>query len=203
MAFDSADWAIDYDAKTVTNDDSAVGNNLPSVHGDKAHVGTVLDFFKWLATEFAATGQMDDDYPIESQTPMVYKWLNGWTFGHTNDYKYLEGGSIVDPAGSGSANADSLWSNIYSIGSLTTGTQLYLVQADAEVTPWWISGHIDILVKVKNNGAWIQSVNTAGVLTNGAIWIYAREFGEFYDHGFADLAAGGRNPIGIDRKSVV
>jgi len=198
MAFSSADWTISYTAKTVTNNDSGTGDNLPAVFGDKTHVGTVLAFFQWLATQFAATGQMDDDYAIESQTPTVYKWLNGWTFGHANDYKYLEGGSIVDPVGSGSANADSLWSNLYSIGSQPVGTQLYLVQADAEVAPWWITGNIDILIKVKNVGSWIQSDNASGTPTNGGVWIYAREFGEFYDHNFADLSGGGRTPIGIN-----
>jgi len=198
MAFDSADWTISYGAKTVTNNDSGTGNNLPAVFGDKTHVGTVLAFFQWLATQFAATAQMEDDYPMESQTPTVYKWLNGWTFGHANDYKYLEGGAITDPVGSGSTYADSLWSNLYSIGSQPVGTQLYLVQADAEVTPWWISGNIDILVKVKDTGSWIQSDNASGTPTNGGIWIYAREFGEFYDHNFADLSGGGRTPIGIN-----
>jgi hypothetical protein len=198
MAFSAADWAIDYDAKTVTNDDAATGNNLPSVFGDKTHVGAILEFFQWLAGEFAAAGQMDDDYPIESQTPTVYRWLNGWTFGHANDYKYLEGGSIVDPAGSGSSFADSLWSNLYSIGTQPAGTMLYLIQNDAEVTPWWISGNVDILIKVKDTGSWIQSVNGAGSPTNGGVWIYARESGETYDHNFSDLSGGGRNPIGIN-----
>jgi len=198
MAFSSGDWTIDYGAKTVTNDDSATGTNLPSVYGDNTYVGPILEFFQWLATTFAASGQMDDDYAIESQTPTVYKWLNGWTFGHANDYKYLEGGSINDPSGSGTATADSLWANLYTIGSQTNGTQIYLVQNSAEISPWWITGNIDILVLVKDTGSWIQSDNTTGTPTNGGVWLYAREFGELYDHGFADLSGGGRNPLGIN-----
>ena len=198
MAFNSSDWTINYSAKTVTNNDSGVGNNLPSAFGDDTYVGSILEFFQWLATTFASTAQMDDEYPIQSDTPTVYKWLNGWTFGHPDDYKYLKGGSIEDPAGSGTATADSLWSNLYSIGSQTTGTQLYLVQNDAEVTPWWVSGNIDILVLVKNAGSWIQSPDTGGIATNGGVWIYAREFGDTYDHNFANISGGGRNPIGIN-----
>jgi len=198
MAFSSADWTIDYGAKTVTNNDSGTGNNLPVATGDYSKVGTVLEFFQWLAGEFANASQMDDDYPIESQTPTVYKWLNGWTFGHADDFKYLSGGSIEDPSGSGSANADSLWSNLYSIGSQETGTLLYMIQNDAEVTPWWITGNIDILVLVKDTGSWIQSDDTGGTPTNGGLWIYAREFGDTYDHNFADISGGGRNPIGIN-----
>ncbi len=198
MAFSSADWTIDYSAKTVTNNDSGTGNNLPSATGDYSKVGTILEFFQWLATEFASTSQMDDTYPIESQTPTVYKWLNGWTFGHADDFKYLKGGSIEDPAGSGTSTADTLWANLYSIGTQESGTQLYLIQNDAEVTPWWITGNIDILIKVKDTGTWVQSVDTSGTLTDGGVWIYAREFGDTYDHNFADLSGGGRNPIGIN-----
>jgi hypothetical protein len=198
MAFNSADWSIDYDAKTVTNDDSGTGDNVPAVYGDDTYVGPVIDFFQWLATTFAVTAQMDDDYAIQSDTPTVYKWLNGWTFGHADDYKYLKGGSIEDPSGSGTSTADSLWANLYSIGTQTSGTQLYMIQNDAEVTPWWITGNIDILVLVKDTGSWIQSEDTTGTPTNGGLWMYAREYGDLYDHNFVDLSGGGRNPVGIN-----
>lgn len=199
MAFNSAHWTIDYANKDIGNTDSGSGTRLPVNTGDYSGVGTVLAWFQWLATEFANNAQMDDPYPIESQTPTVYQFLNGWTFNDpAEDFKYLEGGSVSDPVGSGSANADSLWANIYTIGSQETGTQIYLVQNDAEVTPWWITGNIDILVRVKNTGVWIQSDNTAGTPTNGGVWLYAREFGDTYDHNFADLSGGGRNPAGIN-----
>jgi len=204
MAFSSTDWTIDYTLKTVTNNDSGTGNNLPSALGNYTKVGPSLDFFQWLATEFASSGQMDDSYPIQSDTPTVFKWLNGWTFGHANDYKYLNGGSFEDPVGSGTTTADSLWANLYSIGSQTKGTLIYMIQNDAEVTPWWISsdgtaaGNIDILVLVKDTGVWIQSDDTAGTPTNGGVWMYAREFGELFDHNFVDLSGGGRNPVGVN-----
>lgn len=199
MAFNSADWSIDYDNKKVTNDDSASGSNLPLAQGDYTYVGEMIEFFQWLATTFATTGQMDDEYPIQSDTPTVYKWLNGWTFGHANDFKYLKGGSIEDPVGSGTATADSLWSNIYSIGSQTDGTELYMVQDGAVISPsWWISGNIDVLVLVKDTGVWTQSDNTSGTPTDGGVWFYARETGDTFDHNFSDLSGGGRNPIGIN-----
>lgn len=191
MAFSSADWTINYTTKTVTNNDSATGNNLPSALGNYSKVGEVLDFFQWLAQEFANASQMDDDYAFVSDTPTVYRWVNGWAFGHANDYKYLQGASIE------SSDGNEFWSNAYTIGTQETGTQIYMVQNDAEVTPWWITGNIDILVLVKTGGTWIQSDNTSGVATNGGIWLYAREFGDTYDHNFADLS-GGRTPLGIN-----
>jgi hypothetical protein len=192
MAFSSSHWTIDYDAKTVTNNDSGTGSNVPAVTGNQDYVGTALEFFQWLATEFASTSQMDDEYPIESQTPTVYKWLNDWGFGHADDTNYLSGGSFE------SSDGLELWSNLYSIGSQVAGTQLYLIQNDAEVTPWWDTDNIDILVKVKNAGTFIQSVDTSGTLTDGGVWVYAREYGDEYDHNFANLSGGGRNPIGIN-----
>lgn len=192
MAFSSADWTINYALKTVTNDDSGTGNNLPQATGDYSKIGPVLDFFQWLALEFANSSQMDDDYAFVSDTPTVYRWVNDWAFGHADDFKYLNGASIT------SSDADDFWSNAYTIGSQTEGTQIYLAQNDVvESSPWWISGNIDILVNVRSGGTWVQSDDTSGIATNGGIWLYAREFGDTFDHGFADIS-GGRSPVGIN-----
>lgn len=193
MAFNSSDWTIDYTGSTVTNNDSGIGLNLPSVTGGTWFVSPILDFYQWLANEFASGDTMRYGYPINSITPTVYEWTNGWGFGdENNDYKYLKGGSIV------SSGLTELWSNLYSLGTQVIGSQLYLIQNDVEIDPWWITGNIDILVKVKENGTFIQSNNTDGVATDGGLWVYSREFGDFFDHNFIDLSAGGRNPISIN-----
>jgi len=192
MAFSSADWTIDYALKTVTNNDSGTGNNLPVALGNNTKVGPILEFFQWLATTFANSAQMDDDYAIQSDTPTVYKWLDTWAFGHADDTKYLSGGSIQ------SADGAEAWANLYTIGSQTEGTLIALYQNSLEVTPWWITGNLDILVKVKAASVFIQSDDTAGVATDGGVWLYAREFGDLYDHGFANLSGLGRNPLGIN-----
>jgi hypothetical protein len=192
------DWTIDYSAKTITNNDSGTGNNLPSVTGNYDRVGTTLNWFKWLALTFATTAQMDDAYPIQSDTPTVFKFTNGWTFGHSDDYKYLSGGSVEDTAN------NHLWSNVYSIGQQTKGTLIYPVWNDTVQTPWWISsdgttdGNIDILIPVKISNTWISAPNPSGTPVDGGLWMYAREFGDLYDHNFVDLSGGGRTPIGIN-----
>lgn len=162
-------------------------------HTSGTTVYTVLEFFQWLAAEFAATSQMDDDYAFVSDTPTVYRWVNGWAFGApTTDYKYLKGGAIE------SSDAAELWANVYSIGSQEAGTQIYLVQNDTELTTWWSAGNIDILVLVKSSSSWIQSDNVSGTPTNGGLWAYAREMGDNFDHNFVDLSGGGRTPVGIN-----
>ena len=190
MAFNSADWTIDYGAKTVTNNDSGTGTNLPhDVSG--TYQGQVIDFFQWLATEFASTTQMDDTYPMVSDTPTVYKWVNGWAFGHADDYKYLSGGDIT------SSDGDDVWNSVYTIGSPVAGSQIYITQNDVELTPWWYTDNIDVLIHVKSGGTWIQSDDTAGSSADGGIWLWIREFGDYYNHGFVSLI-NGRSPIGLD-----
>lgn len=165
------DWTIDYSAKTVT-------------HTSGTDVYTVLEFFQWMAQTFANSSQMDDDYAFVSDTPQVYRWVNSWAFGvPATDPNFLSGGSIE------SSDANELWSALYSIGSQVAGTQIYVIQDGAEITPWWPTGNIDILVLVRSGGALIDA---------GNVLVMAREFGDEYDHNFVDLSAGSRNPVGIN-----
>jgi hypothetical protein len=174
------DFTINYTAKTVT-------------HTSGATVYTVLAFFQWLAAMFAAQSQMDDLYAFVSDTPTVYRWTNNWAFGSAaNDIKYLKGGSVQ------SSDGDDAWSNLYSIGAQESGTRLYIIQNDSELSGWWSTENIDILIQVKSSGVWIQSDNTNGVATDGGLWVYAREWGDKYDHNFVDLSGLGRNPVGIN-----
>ena len=189
MAFNSTHWDIDYTLKTVTNVDG--GASLPH-DASGTLMGEIIEFFQWLATEFASTGQMDDSYPIVSDTPTVYKWINGWGFGdEDNDYKYLKGGDIT------SSDGLEFWASVYTIGAPVAGSQIYITQADTEIPVWWYTDNIDVLIKVKTGGTYTQSVNTAGVLTDGGVWLYIREYGDYFNHGFVDLS-GGRSPIGLD-----
>jgi hypothetical protein len=179
------DWTINYSAKTIS-------------HTSGETVYTVLQLFQWLAAEFASQSQMDDDYAFVSDTPSVYRFVNDWAFGTpATDYKYLSGGSIA------SSDANELWANLYSIGTQEAGTQIYVIQNDVELSSWWGTGNIDILILVKTGGTFIQSNNTSGVPTDGGLWVYAREFNDTYDHNFVDLSAGGRNPVGINTASDV
>lgn len=166
------DWTITYGAtKTVQ-------------HTSGSTVYTVLEFFQWLAAEFAAESQMDDEYAFVSDTPTVYRWVNDWAFGaESTDYKFLSGGAVE------SADGNELWSNIYHIGSLEEGTQIYIIQNSTEITPWWSSGSINILLNVKTGGSLIDS---------GNVLCMARETDYSYDHNIVDLSGGGRNPVGLN-----
>ena len=164
------DFTVNYTAKTVT-------------HSSGTEVFTVLAFFQWLAAKFAAEAQMDDDYPFVSDTPQVYRWVNTWDMGDETSYQFLKGGAVE------TSDAQKLFANLYTIGSQFRNSMIYIVQADAEVTPWWIPGNIDVVIKVKTGGTLIDS---------GKVMVYSRDSDGLYDHNEVDLSAGGRNPGGIN-----
>jgi len=165
-----SNFTVNYTGKTVT-------------HTSGTEVFTVLAFFQWLAAKFAAEAQMDDDYPFVSDTPQVYRWVNGWDMGDDVSYKFLKSGAVE------SSDAQKLYSNLYTIGSQFRNSMIYIVQDDAELTPWWSPGNIDVVIKVKSGGTLIA----AGIVT-----VFSRDSDGLYDHNEADLSAGGRNPVGVN-----
>lgn len=98
--------------------------------------------------------------------------------------------TITTGTGSGNNSANSLsgeniWSNIFSLGTIVSGTTLDLYQNDSQITPWWSAGQIDVLVKVKEAGTEIDS---------GNLTVLARKYATLYDHYVVD-ASTGRNPV--------
>ncbi len=91
-----------------------------------------------------------------------------------------------------SSAGESLWANIYSIGTIESNTHIYIYQNNASLvaykgtTDWWGDGHIDILVNVKELGTETDE---------GVIKVFARQYSKTYSYYTVDLTAGGRNPI--------
>lgn len=160
------DWSINYSAKTIT-------------HTAGTTVYTALSLYSWLMDVFDDASQMDDDVPMSAQTPTEFSLINGWSIPAAS-YPFLKGGAITD------TTADDLWANVYTLGSIVAGAQIYIIQNDAELTPWWSTGHIDVLVRVKQAGTEID---------NGVLLVMIRDLGSTYDHYQVDCTAGGRNAV--------
>ena len=99
--------------------------------------------------------------------------------------------TITSGTGAGTATAfdntgEDLYSNIYTLGTIESGTDIYIYQYGSKISAWWSSGHIDILVKVKEYGSEIDGA---------VITVYARVYTDLYDFYEIDLTAGGRNAI--------
>lgn len=160
------DWTIDYSLKTIT-------------HSSGATVYTVLELYSWLMDLFDDATQMDDPVPMSAQTPVEFTLINGWSIPAAS-YPYLKGGAITD-----STNND-LWANVYTLGTIVAGSQVYIIQDDAEITPWWSTGHIDVLIRVKTGGVEIAA---------GVLLVMIRDLGNTFDHYQVDCTAGGRNAV--------
>jgi hypothetical protein len=166
------DWTINYTAKTVT-------------HTSGTTVYTVLSLYSWMMDVFDDASQMDDDVPMSAQTPTEFSLINGWTIPDAS-YPYLKGGAINDTTN------DDLWAAVYTLGGIVSGAQIYIIQNDAEIAPWWSTGHIDVLVKVRDSGAEID---------NGKLLLMIRDLAATFDHFEVDCTAGGRNAVPLATSS--
>lgn len=101
--------------------------------------------------------------------------------------------------GAAISGGESLWSNIYTLGTLEDYTHIYIFQNTGNLlaykgtTDWWsdkttglTTDHVDILVCVKELGTEIDE---------GYIKVYARQYSKTYSYYTVDLTSGGRNPI--------
>lgn len=159
-------WTLDYGAKTITRTGGT-------------GVDAVLDLYSFVMDTLDELAQMDDTVPMSAQTPTAFSLVNGWTIAAAS-YQYLRGGSVND-----TTNND-LWANVYTIGTIEAGTQVYIEQNGAILSPWWSAGHIDVLVRVKQGGSLIDS---------GLVRLFSREYTDSFDHFQIDLSGGGRNPV--------
>src|SRR3989304_7011854 len=98
----------------------------------------------------------------------------------------ISGGTGQGTATAEDKTGEDLFSNIYTLGTIESGTDIYIYQAGAKLTAWWSAEHIDILVKVKEFG---------GEIDNAVITVYARVYTDLYDHYEIDLTNGGRNAV--------
>lgn len=121
-----------------------------------------------------------------------------------------DGGATVDynieadsGAQQGVRSGESVWTNVFSVGTIQDDTEIYVAQEDethgggttpvlSKLTSWWDSdsdftastngvaaGHFDILVKTRDAGVWVDDLN----LTNqGRLAVYARQGRTIYTH---------------------
>ena len=168
----SDDFTLDYVAKTITH---TAGTTIYSVNA----------LYSWLMDLFDDAAQMDDDIPMSAQTPTQYSFINDWTMPDAS-YQYLSGAAITDNKN------NALWANVYSIGDLAAGSQVYIVQNSAEIPLTWGTGHIDVLVKIKDAGVFIDSVN------NGLLLVAVRDMGNTFTHVKVDCSDGVPKPVSLE-----
>jgi len=98
----------------------------------------------------------------------------------------ITGSSAAGTATAFDNTGEDLFANVYTLGTIESGTNLYIYQFVSKLSEWWSSGHIDILIKVKEFGLEID---------NAVITVYARVYTDLYDFYEIDLTNGGRNAV--------
>jgi len=160
----AADWTINPSNKTIQ-------------HTSGSTVYTVNELYSYICSVFDDWDLIPETFPIRANTPTIYSWTNGWKMADEVSYQFLKTGAMLD-----TTNGDT-YVNIQTIGSIQPGSNIYIYRSDGtEVTPWWGTDHIDILVKVKESNVLISS---------GTMTLFIREYGDQYDH--FDLDASNRS----------
>ncbi len=158
-------------------------------------------FYTYLQDTFDELGALDDTIPMTAQVKLQqYTLVNSWVIPDLS-FRFLESGSIQDLA------LDNIWTTFQTLGSVngigdeaffatTPQPQFYIEQNGAVIDTFWIAGQIDVLVKVKTSTRPdITTTATAGVnIDNGTVTIFARRFGDTYDH-FETTTIAGVAPI--------
>lgn len=131
--------------------------------------------------------------------------LKKWWIRDTESHGTIASGSTVEVTndggdGTGVTDADSitgesLWTNMYTLGTLEPTPQLYISQGGAGLTTserispqYWLTGHIDVLYKVREADVYLGT-------PSGYVTIYARTWTDLYDYFEINLSPGGRQAV--------
>jgi len=107
-------------------------------------------------------------------------------FDSTSGNLDITGGTQNITQAAAAVSGENLWANIYTLGTIESNTDIYVIQNNAKISAWWSSGHIDILVLVKETDTEIDGAK---------LIIFARQYSKLYDYYESDVTSGGRNPI--------
>jgi hypothetical protein len=159
--------------ETTTFEGSDIGKQITG--STSGYVGTLLDFGidNW-NKNFKAYIRASSSNDI---------------FDNASEILEVSGGvgqlTTIAAAGTG----ETVYTNIYTLGSVTSPTFLYILQSgsiiDGYADAWWGEGFIDILIKTQESGIYIDDL---------FLNVFAREYGNAYDN-FRIQTATGRNAV--------
>lgn len=86
------------------------------------------------------------------------------------------------------ASAAVQYSGLKTIGGIVAASPVYVVQNGNKLTKFWANGHIQILVKVRTGGAFIDS---------GDVTAFSRKWGQTFSHFDTNLSAGGESAAAL------
>jgi hypothetical protein len=183
MTINAADFQID-----------ASGNIRRAASPATTNVYPVLDLHTWLQDLADNLAQSSDDLvsilssnpskldgPRDAAIASRLNLINGFNIDDTV-VQFINKGSIKQSSG------NTMYAGIKSIGSIIAGSSIYVVQNSAKLSKYWANGHIQIMVKAKDAGAFIGG---------GTATVFSRQWGNSFSAFDVDLTAGGENPAAL------
>jgi len=86
-----------------------------------------------------------------------------------------------------STTGETIFANFYTLGTLEGTPTLYVFQDGERVDPdWWDTGHIDVLIKVRQTGVDIDSKK---------VTVFCRNWTDLFDHFLITLTTAGQNAV--------
>jgi len=127
-------------------------------------------------------------------------WIRPDTNGTADDWDTTGGsGDLVcnghtDTQATAGVTGESVWSNIFTLGSIESNTTLYVSQSNSVISNteasgsgrWWGDGHLDALFLTTDQGTLVD---------RGLLTFFARQYSKKYGFFTTNASAGGRIPV--------
>ncbi len=208
--FDQGDlepWFIDPDSVEHLTGGSIQTANWTRVTGTGTNAGIVKVAYtpttnEFIASDIGRTVTHDDGDTgtlLWFDTAAGEAWIRPTDSTATHDWDSAAN-NFVATSGTGdvtqtaaAVTGERLWSNIVTIGTIADNTRIYVAQANIVLNNFWGDGdvttnQIDRLLLV-NDG-----FNT-GLIDDGFLTVYARQFSKSYDNFTTDVSGGGQTSV--------
>jgi hypothetical protein len=148
----------------------------------------------WTASDIVstATENTNGDTGIILYVGTTEVWIRPTTNAAANNFD--TGSGTITSAGPGttvtyaaaSTTGEREWVNLFTIGTIVSGTQVYVAQDQTVLSTFWPVGPVDRLFLTQDEST---------IIDNGYLTIYARRETDLYDNFITDASAGGRIAI--------
>lgn len=116
---------------------------------------------------------------------------NNWDSG-ANDFVADSGtGDVTQTAAP--ATGERLWSNVVTIGTIEDNTRIYVAQNNTVLSNFWGDG--DATTNQIDRTFLVNDGFDAGLIDDGFLTVYARQFSKQYDNFITDVSGGGQTSV--------
>ncbi len=173
-----------------------------NVDGITTHASIPADVGKTVNDDASPVGELL--YAEEISSTEAKWWIRSSSTIGDGSTMTIDGSSADGTANGASTSGNNLWTNLYTLGTLYGTPTLYITRDDERLSQsgtgtaaWWDTGHIDILILIKEGGTEIGDKLAGG--DTGWVQVFDRDWtdgdGSLWDWFEVDLGPGGRQAV--------